>query len=101
MLSGGVTGAICFSFTYPLEMARTRLAADVGTGTGREFKGMINCLSHITSVDGASGLYRGFGISVFGIVAYRALYFGLFDTGKALFFSDPNKSSMFSMWAFS
>ena len=34
LLSGGVAGAICLSFTYPLEMARTRLAADVGGGAG-------------------------------------------------------------------
>ena len=30
--------------------------------------------------DGIIGLYRGFVISCFGIVIYRGLYFGLFDT---------------------
>jgi len=30
------------------------------------------------------GLYQGFGISVVGIIFYRASYFGLFDTGKML-----------------
>ena len=30
--------------------------------------------------DGIAGLYRGFVISCVGIVVYRGLYFGLFDT---------------------
>jgi solute carrier family 25 (adenine nucleotide translocator) protein 4/5/6/31 len=46
------------------------------------------------------GLYRGFLISVIGIIAYRASYFGMFDTGKALFFADSKNTSIFYMWAF-
>ena len=38
--------------------------------------------------DGVIGLYRGFGISVAGIIAYRASYFGMFDTGKVYLFED-------------
>jgi solute carrier family 25 (adenine nucleotide translocator) protein 4/5/6/31 len=30
--------------------------------------------------DGVAGLYRGFAISCVGIIIYRGLYFGLFDT---------------------
>jgi len=37
------------------------------------------------------GLYRGFNISVIGIIAYRACYFGCFDTAKALGFFDIAK----------
>jgi len=50
--------------------------------------------------DGAAGLYRGFGISVAGIIAYRASYFGMFDTGKAFFFPDAKNANVFKMWAF-
>ena len=46
------------------------------------------------------GLYRGFGISVVGIIAYRASYFGMFDTGKVFLFPDIKKANIFSMWAF-
>ncbi len=35
--------------------------------------------------DGLAGLYRGFVISCVGIVIYRGLYFGLFDTVNPLF----------------
>jgi solute carrier family 25 (adenine nucleotide translocator) protein 4/5/6/31 len=46
------------------------------------------------------GLYRGFVISVIGIIFYRASYFGMFDTGKVLLFNDPKKANIFVMWAF-
>ena len=34
--------------------------------------------------DGITGLYRGFVISCVGIVIYRGLYFGLYDTIKPM-----------------
>jgi len=35
-----------------------------------------------------------------GIIAYRASYFGMFDTGKVLLFADSKKTNFFVMWAF-
>jgi len=46
------------------------------------------------------GLYRGFGISVVGIVMYRAAYFGIFDTGKVYLWEDYRKANILSFWAF-
>merc|ERR1712160_226027 len=74
--SGGAAGATSLTVVYPLDFARTRLAADVGSGGDREFTGLIDCLKKVAGKDGMAGLYRGFGISVIGIVAYRASYFG-------------------------
>ncbi len=81
--SGGAAGASSLLFVYPLDFARTRLAVDVGSGGDREFNGLVDCITKIAKSDGVSGLYRGFGISVMGIIAYRGAYFGCFDTGKA------------------
>merc|ERR1712194_79161 len=86
--SGGAAGATSLTFVYPLDFARTRLAADVGQGGEREFTGLIDCLKKVSAKDGPGGLYRGFGISVIGIIAYRASYFGMFDTGKVMLFED-------------
>merc|ERR1712151_212435 len=89
MASGGAAGATSLCFVYPLDFARTRLAADVGDAEGkREFNGLVDCLKKILAKDGVSGLYQGFGISVIGIIFYRASYFGLFDTGKAVLLGD-------------
>ena len=43
-LSGGAAGATSLCVVYPLDFARTRLAADVGSGGQREFTGLVNCL---------------------------------------------------------
>ena len=100
MASGGAAGATSLSVVYPLDFARTRLAADVGSGKDREFTGLIDCLKKTASKNGAGALYNGFGISVVGIIAYRASYFGMFDTGKVLLFEDAKKANFFAMWAF-
>ena len=99
-MSGGAAGATSLCVVYPLDFARTRLAADVGSGGQREFGGLVDCLQKILAKDGAQGLYRGFGISVVGIIAYRASYFGMFDTGKAILFPDAKNANVLMMWAF-
>ena len=50
--SGGAAGATSLCFVYPLDFARTRLAADVGSGGEREFSGLVDCLSKIAKKDG-------------------------------------------------
>ena len=99
-MSGGAAGATSLTVVYPLDFARTRLAADVGSGGDREFNGLVDCLKKIFMKDGPLGLYRGFGISVIGIVAYRASYFGMFDTGKAMLFPDAKNANVLAMWAY-
>lgn len=80
MASGGLAGAGSLLIVYPLDYARTRLASDVGTGK-RDFKGLADCLVKTASGSrGVLGLYNGFGVSVIGIIPYRGVYFGLFDS---------------------
>lgn len=98
--SGGAAGATSLSIVYPLDFARTRLAADVGSGADREFNGLVDCLKKTASKNGAGALYNGFGISVIGIIAYRASYFGMFDTGKVMMFEDMKNANIFAVWFF-
>lgn len=75
-----------------------RLAADVGKGGGeREFTGLGNCLTKIFKTDGMVGLYRGFGVSVQGIIIYRASYFGFYDTARGML-PDPKKTPFLVSW---
>lgn len=90
LAAGGSAGATSLLFVYPLDVVRTRLAADVGRlgqPTRREFRGIGDCLGKILRSDGMAGLYRGFGVSVVGVVVYRAALFGGFDTMKSLLLS--------------
>jgi len=99
LASGGAAGATSLLFVYPLDFARTRLAVDVGASKAtREFNGLADCLVKIFKHDGIVGLYRGFFVSVQGIIIYRAAYFGCFDTVKALVAKDPKKVNFFVAW---
>jgi solute carrier family 25 (adenine nucleotide translocator) protein 4/5/6/31 len=80
MASGGLAGAGSLCIVYPLDYARTRLASDVGK-TGKTFNGLSDCLVKTArGPSGVMGLYNGFGVSVAGIIPYRGVYFGMFDT---------------------
>ncbi|XP_077271246.1 ADP,ATP carrier protein-like [Temnothorax americanus] len=94
LAAGGAAGATSLLFVYPLDLARTRLAADVGKGEKREFKGITDCILKIFKSDGFFGLYRGFNVSVQGIVIYRATYFGFYDTMKGML-SDPKSTPLY------
>ena len=80
MASGGLAGAGSLCFVYPLDYARTRLASDVGSGKAT-FNGLGDCLAKTArGPSGVLGLYNGFGVSVIGIIPYRGVYFGMYDT---------------------
>jgi len=85
MASGGLAGASSLCFVYSLDYARTRLANDQKSakkGGERQFKGLFDVYAKTLKSDGIAGLYRGFMVSVTGIVIYRGFYFGLYDSLK-------------------
>ncbi|KAI8978948.1 ADP,ATP carrier protein [Pilobolus umbonatus] len=87
LASGGLAGASSLLFVYSLDYARTRLANDAKSakkGGERQFNGLIDVYRQTLKSDGISGLYRGFNISCVGIIVYRGLYFGLYDSIKPL-----------------
>jgi len=79
MASGGLAGAGSLCIVYPLDYARTRLASDVGSGKA-QFNGLLDCIKKTVASGGLGALYNGIGVSVVGIIPYRGVYFGLFDT---------------------
>ncbi|GFY73407.1 hypothetical protein TNIN_51981 [Trichonephila inaurata madagascariensis] len=77
----------------------TQFMPDIGkAGAEREFSGLGNCLAKIFKSDGLAGLYRGFNVSVQGIIIYRAAYFGFFDTAKGML-PDPKNTPIVISWA--
>lgn len=80
LVSGGLAAACSMTIVYPLDYARTRLASDVGSGK-KTFSGLGDCIvKTMKGPQGFFGLYAGFGVSVVGIVGYRGLQLGTFDT---------------------
>jgi len=86
LASGAAAGASSLVFVYSLDYARTRLANDAKHskkgGGDRQFNGLIDVYKKTLATDGIAGLYRGFAISCFGIIVYRGLYFGIYDSLK-------------------
>ncbi|XP_047258499.1 ADP,ATP carrier protein 3, mitochondrial-like, partial [Capsicum annuum] len=81
----GAAGASSLLFVYSLDYARTRLANDAKVaqkGGERQFNGLLDVYWKTIKSDGIPGLYRGFTISCVGIVVYRGLYFGIYDSLK-------------------
>ena len=86
LVSGAAAGASSLLFVYSLDYARTRLANDaasVKNGSGeRQFNGLLDVYKKTLASDGIVGLYRGFNVSCVGIIVYRGLYFGMYDSLK-------------------
>ncbi|PYH79971.1 mitochondrial carrier [Aspergillus uvarum CBS 121591] len=92
LASGGAAGATSLLFVYSLDYARTRLANDAKSAKGngeRQFNGLVDVYKKTLASDGIAGLYRGFGPSVAGIVVYRGLYFGMYDSIKPVVLVGP------------
>lgn len=58
-------------------------------GGERQFNGLIDVYKKTLASDGLRGLYRGFGPSVTGIIVYRGLYFGVYDSLKPVLLVGP------------
>jgi solute carrier family 25 (adenine nucleotide translocator) protein 4/5/6/31 len=93
LASGGAAGASSLLFVYSLDYARTRLANDAKSskkgGGERQFNGLFDVYKKTLASDGIAGLYRGFVISCAGIVVYRGLYFGIYDSLKPVVLVGP------------
>jgi len=96
LLAGGAAGATGLVFVYPLDLARTRLSTDYKAADGiKKYNGLIDCLGQTYREGGIRALYRGFNISVAGIIPYRAVYFGGYSFLKRLFNVTNEKTTSF------
>jgi solute carrier family 25 (adenine nucleotide translocator) protein 4/5/6/31 len=98
LASGGMAGATSLLFVYSLDYARTRLTNDAKSakkeGGQKQFNGLLDVYKKTWQSDGIAGLYRGFVVSCVGIVVYRGLYFGIYDSVKPVVLTGNLKDSM-------
>lgn len=88
--AGAAAGCTTLIVVYPLDIAHTRLAADIGKGDARQFRGIYHFLTTIYKLEGILGLYRGLPASLHGMIIHRGLYFGGFDTVKEILTKEAN-----------
>ncbi|ETI26225.1 mitochondrial thiamine pyrophosphate carrier 1 [Cladophialophora carrionii CBS 160.54] len=71
-ISGAGAGAAATTVTYPLDLLRTRFAAQ---GSDRIYTSLIGSVRDITRHEGPGGFFRGLSAAVGQIVPYMGLFF--------------------------
>ncbi|XP_047044107.1 probable ADP,ATP carrier protein At5g56450 [Lolium rigidum] len=95
-VAGAAAGCTTLVIIYPLDIAHTRLAADIGRTDTRQFKGIRHFIQTIYKKNGIRGIYRGLPASLHGMIVHRGLYFGGFDTAKDMLV--PLDSPLWQRW---
>lgn len=75
-ISGAAAGACATTATYPLDLLRTRFAAQ---GRDRVYASIVASIKHIAEHEGTTGFFRGLGAGVSQIVPYMGLFFASYE----------------------
>lgn len=84
LLAGSVAGGTAVLCTYPLDLARTRLAYQVSDASRgiSVYKGIGDVFSKVLKESGFKGLYRGVGPTLSGMLPYAGLKFYIYEKLK-------------------
>jgi len=94
LAAGGAAGGTALFVSYPLDVARTRLAADVAIDRNHmRYRGTFDCIYNIYKSRGITGLYSGFLVSLTGVVLFKAMFMGGYDIGKSFVLGDNGTSN--------
>ncbi|KAF5186705.1 Mitochondrial carrier protein coac2 [Thalictrum thalictroides] len=77
LLADGLAGVTSVSATYPLDLVRTRLAAQTNV---IYYRGIAHALRTICRDEGFLGLYKGLGASLLGVGPNIAISFSVYET---------------------
>ncbi|KAM0715164.1 hypothetical protein Q7P37_009629 [Cladosporium fusiforme] len=75
-IAGAVAGTAATTVTYPLDLLRTRFAAQ---GTEKVYEGLIASIRDIKRNEGFAGYFRGISAGVGQIVPYMGLFFAFYE----------------------
>jgi|TARA_B110000971_G_scaffold206225_1_gene229306 solute carrier family 25 phosphate transporter 23/24/25/41 len=102
LLAGGSAGMIACTLTYPLDLVRTRLAAQTTT---KHYSGLTNALVTIAKEEGIRGLYRGLAPTLAGVGPNLAINFAAYETFRRVASEkvgkDENGVQLIPPWAVS
>ncbi|KAF8395175.1 hypothetical protein HHK36_019117 [Tetracentron sinense] len=77
LVGGGLAGITAASLTYPLDLVRTRLAAQTNV---TYYRGIGHTLRTICREEGIRGLYKGLGATLLGVGPSIAISFSVYET---------------------
>jgi solute carrier family 25 thiamine pyrophosphate transporter 19 len=76
-IAGAVGGAAATAATYPLDLLRTRFAAQ---GNDKVYTSLLRAIRQIHREEGAQGFFRGLGPGLAQIVPYMGVFFAVYET---------------------
>ncbi|XWS56634.1 hypothetical protein CRYUN_Cryun09bG0102800 [Craigia yunnanensis] len=76
-VAGGLAGTTAASATYPLDLVRTRLAAQTNV---IYYRGIWHALQTICKEEGVLGLYKGLGVTLLGVGPNIAISFSVYES---------------------
>ncbi|XP_052177019.1 uncharacterized protein LOC127791208 [Diospyros lotus] len=91
-IGGGLAGMTAASMTYPLDLVRTRLAAQRST---IYYRGIWHALHTICRDEGFLGLYKGLGATLLGVGPSIAISFTVYEMLRSYWHSErPDDSTV-------
>ncbi len=75
-IAGATAGTVATSATYPLDLLRTRFAAQ---GSERVYTSLLASVRDIHRHEGVTGFFRGLGAGIGQIVPYMGLFFAFYE----------------------
>ncbi|PRQ43103.1 putative mitochondrial carrier protein [Rosa chinensis] len=91
-LGGGMAGITAASATYPLDLVRTRLAAQ---RNALYYRGIGHAFHTICREEGFLGLYKGLGATLLGVGPSIAISFSVYEALRSFWQSErPNDSTV-------
>jgi solute carrier family 25 (mitochondrial thiamine pyrophosphate transporter), member 19 len=76
-IAGASAGAIATAATYPLDLLRTRFAAQ---GTEKVYTSLFSSIRDISRNEGPRGFFQGLGAGVGQIIPYMGIFFATYET---------------------
>lgn len=90
MWAGAYSGALTSVIVFPVDLVRTKLSADLN----QSYFGAVDTVRKTIKIQGVSGLYQGFLISVIEITPYSAISLGGYSFLKQKFSRDGGSSDV-------
>ena len=78
-VAGALAGTAATTATYPLDLLRTRFAAQ---GTEKVYAGLAASIRDITRHEGYTGFFRGLSAGIGQVVPYMGLFFAMYEGFK-------------------
>ena len=90
LVAGGVAGMVACTIAYPLDLIRTRLAAQTEY---IYYNGITDAMKKIVHEEGVIGLYRGIGATLMQVAPSLAINYAAYETARSAWLSYSGQGS--------